>query len=62
MAIADVYDALVSPRVYKAAMSHEQAVKIVREGRGTQFDPDMVDAFCETEQEFKRIAMELADE
>jgi len=45
MAVADVYDALISERVYKPAYSHEQAVKIIRDGRGSHFDPDMVYAF-----------------
>ena len=45
MAVADVYDALISERVYKPAYSHEQAVEIIRDGRSSHFDPDMVDAF-----------------
>src|SRR5690606_12028402 len=44
MALADVYDALISKRVYKPAYTHEQAVAIILEGRGTHFDPDVVDA------------------
>ncbi|MBI5524386.1 MAG: CHASE2 domain-containing protein [Desulfarculus sp.] len=61
MAVADVYDALVSPRVYKPALSHEQAVEIIREGQGTQFDPEVVAAFLAVQQEFCVIATELAD-
>lgn len=61
MAVADVYDALISRRVYKQAMSHEKAVSVIKEGRGTHFDPDMVDAFLELEQEFKKIAEAFAD-
>ena len=45
MAVADVYDALIAEHVYKPAYSHEQAVKIIRDGRGSHFDPDMVYAF-----------------
>ena len=45
MALADVYDALVSQRPYKEAFSHEQAMRIIAEGRGTQFDPDLTDLF-----------------
>ena len=45
MALVDVYDALVSERRYKKAISHEQAMQIIAEGRGTQFDPDLVDLF-----------------
>jgi len=61
MAVADVYDALISRRVYKAPMPHEKAVEIIKEGKGKHFDPDMVDAFLELEQEFKRIAETYAD-
>ncbi|MDR0647760.1 MAG: response regulator [Synergistaceae bacterium] len=45
MAVADVYDALVDDRVYRKGMSHEEAFSIIMEGRGTQFDPFIVDAF-----------------
>ncbi|MCL2367304.1 MAG: response regulator [Oscillospiraceae bacterium] len=45
MAVADVYDALVSVRPYKEAMSHEQAVKIILSGGGTQFDPQLTQIF-----------------
>ncbi len=62
MAIADVYDALISRRVYKLPVPHEQAVKIIVDGTGTQFDPDMVDAFYELHEEFQRIAHEYADD
>ena len=45
MALVDVYDALVSERVYKPAMPREKALAIIREGRGTQFDPNLTDIF-----------------
>jgi putative two-component system response regulator len=45
MALADVYDALVSERPYKKAFSHGEAVKIIRDSRGTQFDPVLTDVF-----------------
>jgi HD-GYP domain-containing protein (c-di-GMP phosphodiesterase class II) len=61
MAVADVYDALISRRVYKEPFSHDKAVCIIRDGRGTHFDPDMVDAFLVVEQEVKKIALELVD-
>jgi putative two-component system response regulator len=61
MALADVYDALISRRVYKEGMSHEAAVKIIVEGRGSHFDPDMVDAFMELQQQFIDIATRYAD-
>ncbi len=61
MAIADVYDALISRRVYKEGMPHEKAVAIIGEGRGTHFDPDMVDAFLELADEFRAVALQFAD-
>ncbi len=61
MALADVYDALISKRVYKPSMPHSKAVAIISEGRGSHFDPDMVDAFMELEDEFRKIALEHAD-
>jgi putative two-component system response regulator len=61
MAVADVYDALISRRVYKEALPHEEAVQIMRSGRGTQFDPDILEAFLELEKEFQRIASEYPD-
>ena len=45
MAVADVYDALVSERVYKKPFSKEEALAIMKDGRGTQFDADVLDAF-----------------
>ena len=56
MAVADVYDALISKRVYKPPMSHEEAATIISEGRDKHFDPDVVDAFESVEDEFRRIA------
>lgn len=53
MAIADVYDALVSERPYKEAYSHEKAVEIIREGRGTQFDPELTDIFVSVADMFR---------
>ncbi|MGE5247288.1 MAG: CHASE2 domain-containing protein, partial [Verrucomicrobiota bacterium] len=47
MAAADAYDAIISPRLYKPAMSHEEAVRIIRGLRGVFYDPDVVDAFLE---------------
>ena len=61
MALADVYDALISRRVYKAPMPHEQAVSVIEEGRGTHFDPDVADTFLALHEEFQAIARELAD-
>lgn len=53
--VADVYDALVSKRVYKGAFSHEVAVNIILKGSGTQFDPDVVTAFRRLQSTFKEI-------
>ena len=61
MAVADVYDALISRRVYKEGMPHEVAVKIIIEGKGKHFDPDMVDAFVEIQDEFRAIAQRYSD-
>jgi putative two-component system response regulator len=61
MAVADVYDALISRRVYKEGMAHDKAVAIIREGRGNHFDPDMVDAFLELEDAFRAIAARYVD-
>jgi putative two-component system response regulator len=61
MAVADVYDALISRRVYKSGMPHEQAVEIIREGRGTHFDPDVCDAFMACVEQFQGIAARFAD-
>jgi putative two-component system response regulator len=61
MAVADVYDALISRRVYKEGMSHEKAVQIMIVDRGTHFDADMIDAFLEIQEEFRTIARRFAD-
>ncbi|MEZ0330188.1 MAG: HD-GYP domain-containing protein, partial [Methylophilaceae bacterium] len=61
MAVADVYDALISRRIYKEGMSHEKAVEIILQGKGSHFDPDMVDAFAELQEEFRKIAKTYAD-
>ncbi|HEY5973886.1 MAG TPA: HD domain-containing phosphohydrolase, partial [Geobacteraceae bacterium] len=61
MALADAYDAMVSRRVYQEAVPHEEAVRIISEGRGTLFDPDVVDAFLRIEAQWRQISSELAD-
>lgn len=61
MSIADVYDALRSKRVYKPAMPHKTAVRIIVDGRGTQFDPDVVDAFLSIEAQFSKVATRYSD-
>jgi response regulator RpfG family c-di-GMP phosphodiesterase len=60
MALADVYDALISKRVYKGPLPHEKAAQIIVEGRGTHFDPDVVDVFVENQERFREIASRYA--
>ena len=55
MAIADVYDALVSERSYKKAFTHEKAVEIILESKGKQFDPKIVDVFHEVNSLFEKV-------
>jgi len=61
MAVADVYDALISRRVYKAAMTHDDAVSIIAQTRGRHFDPDVVDAFLALKDTFHAIAIAFSD-
>ena len=61
MAVADVYDAVISHRVYKTAGTHEQACGAIVRGRGTQFDPDVVDAFIDIADDFRSIALNYPD-
>ena len=61
MAVADVFDALVSPRVYKPAFSVEKAVQIIEEGAGTQFDPKCVEVFLESLPDVKRIMIKYME-
>jgi len=62
MALADVYDALITRRVYKPAFSHETAKAIILEGQGSHFDPEIVTAFLNQEETFIQIAERLVDE
>ena len=62
MALADVYDALTTERVYKEEWPHEAARREIIEGRGARFDPAVVDAFLEAEDEYIRIAQTYAEE
>ena len=61
MAVADVYDALVSERIYKRAYTHEETIETMKEGRGKHFDPDILDAFLRIEGEFRGIAERFRD-
>jgi len=58
MAIADVYDALVSERPYKMPFSHERAVKIILDGKGNHFDPTLIDLFEQIQNRFEKVATE----
>lgn len=60
MAVADSYDAIISPRLYKPAISHKEAIRLIRNLRGVYFDPDAVDAFMEVSDEFAEIASRFA--
>jgi putative two-component system response regulator len=55
MAVADVYDAMTSKRVYKPSLPHEEVVGHIRDNRGSQFDPDIVEAFCDNQEAFLSI-------
>jgi len=59
MAVADVYDALISERPYRPAFTHETAVELIRQGRREDFDPDVVDAMLTVEEKFKTIATQF---
>jgi putative two-component system response regulator len=61
VALADVYDALISNKVYKEGVPHDKAVQIIFSERGSHFDPDVVDAFIEVNEEFAAIAQRYAD-
>jgi putative two-component system response regulator len=61
VALADVYDALISNKVYKDGISHDAAVKVIVSERGEHFAPDVVDAFMEVHTEFESIARRHAD-
>ncbi len=61
MALADVYDALISRRVYKAPLSHDESVSIIMRLRDKHFDADVVDAFLEIHANFDAIAMTYSD-
>ncbi len=62
VAIADVFDALTSKRPYKPAFSIEKSYKIIEEGRGSHFGPDIVDAFFDIEEEILTIKENYRDE
>ena len=61
MAVADVYDALVSRRAYKTPCTHEAAVEQMVAGRASHFDPDVLDAFLQVQPSFREIALQFPD-
>ncbi|MCP4719890.1 MAG: two-component system response regulator [Desulfobacteraceae bacterium] len=61
MAVADVYDALITRRVYKPPFSHQKALAIMKDGKGSHFDPSILDTFLKHETDFKQIAYDFAD-
>ena len=61
MAVADVYDALISHRPYKKAFPHAEAVAMIIEGRGHHFDPAIIDVFVILEAEFQQISEKIID-
>jgi putative two-component system response regulator len=62
MAVVDVYDALLSKRVYKPAMPHDAALAIIREGRGTHFDARALDGFLEIADQLPKISLKFSEE
>jgi putative two-component system response regulator len=61
LALADVFDALISNKVYKDGIGHDAAVKVIVSERGEHFDPDVVDAFMEVHHQFEAAAKRFAD-
>ncbi len=61
MAIPDVYDALISARVYKVAFSHNESIEIIRQGMGSHFDPDIAHAFLDISEWFRDISISFSD-
>jgi putative two-component system response regulator len=61
MAIADVYDALISRRVYKPPFPHDESIELIAKGKGTHFDPIMTDSFLEISEQFFEIAEQFSD-
>lgn len=61
VAVADVYDALSSKRCYRPAFGPEETRRMIEEGDGTQFDPDVVSAFRSLDREFHRVRTETTN-
>ena len=61
VAVADVYDALTSKRSYKEAWDEERAYEEILKGKGTQFDPEVVDAFTRAHDKINEVRLQLQD-
>jgi len=61
MTLADVYDALISKRCYKQAFSFEMAEDIIISEKGETYNPELIEAFLELKEEFKKIALKYQD-
>jgi adenylate cyclase len=61
MALADIYDGIIWQRVYKHSSTHKDAVSLITQLNGIVFDPDVVHAFLEVQEEFRQIDLEFAD-
>ncbi|TAK44164.1 MAG: response regulator [Betaproteobacteria bacterium] len=61
VAVADMYDVLISRRPHKPPLSHEESSEIVLSAKGTNFDPDIVDAFASVQNEFSNVAARFVD-
>ncbi|MBB1270376.1 HD domain-containing phosphohydrolase [Shewanella sp. SR44-3] len=62
VALVDVYDALTSPRCYKRPFSHDEALRLIKEGQGKHFDPELVDCFMQIHQEFEILSKASLEE
>lgn len=59
---ADVYDALITDRVYREAMPHEKACELILSGKGKQFDPDVIDAFMNIEEKIYEVSKSIRED
>ena len=60
IALVDVYDAIISRRVYRQPLSHREAVDLIAGGKGTQFDPAVVDSFLRVAPIFEMLSNEIS--
>ncbi|QYJ99850.1 HD-GYP domain-containing protein [Shewanella psychrotolerans] len=62
VALVDVYDALTSPRCYKRPFSHQEAMSLIVEGKGSHFDPKLVESFIKINQQFEKLSKTSLEE